>query len=549
MRRHSYLLLLLLFPLMLSAHGKRALVWVLDAGHGGKDVGCEGTKCQEKDITLAITLEVARLLRVNKPGIRVILTRDKDEYLTLDERCQKANRANADLFLSIHVNYAPNNKLLQGTETFFASTRKGDDAVLQAARVRNADKSELLAWLLQKSYYDAGRVADRGAKTEHLYVVMNTMMPAALTEVGFMSNIEEQAYVKSDRGQKEIAACIYDALIQYYTTTQAKTHTQTLATLRRTNGTSSGLNCPKIAPKASEGPYMPSIPSLATAANGDDNIPPPLIPETFEEGELEQLAIAGQGIVSEEQKEVLRPADSSTDNIPPPLIPETFDEAPQTAAIDQSVAPKVLIDQSVAPEVLVKQTEKLDSESKSDKEPIVPVPVVESVEKEPLVVPVPNQVAEEKKEPLVPAPKQVEEKEPLIPIPKVEEKEPLVPAPKEMTEEKETIAQNPKKEEKVPVEETPKEEPSKAMPVFSIQIVSVSSELKSNDPRLKGLSPITFVKSGTMFKGLYGGTTDYKQAKATLESIRKKFPDAFIVAYLGETPIATAEAIEMAAKK
>ena len=109
------LLLLLFFPFLLSAHGKRELVWVLDAGHGGKDVGCEGAKFREKDITLSITKEVARLLRLNKPGIRVLLTRDKDEYITLDERCQKANRANADLFLSIHVNYAPNNLLLQGT--------------------------------------------------------------------------------------------------------------------------------------------------------------------------------------------------------------------------------------------------------------------------------------------------------------------------------------------------------------------------------------------------------------------------------------------------
>lgn len=524
------LLLLLFFPFLLSAHGKRELVWVLDAGHGGKDVGCEGAKFREKDITLSITKEVARLLRLNKPGIRVLLTRDKDEYITLDERCQKANRANADLFLSIHVNYAPNNLLLQGTETFYASTRKGDDAVLQAARMRNSDKSELLAWLLQKSYYDAGRVADRGAKTEHLYVVMNTMMPAALTEVGFMSNIEEQAYVRSDRGQKEIAACIYDALIEYYTTTQAKTHTQTLATLRRTNGTSSGLSCPKIAPRSTEknlalraldsdgndlipSPYKPEF-----SGDPDDLIPPPLIPETFEEGELEragmapvQVAVQENAVVQEseavsavaETPVVPVPSGNGEDLIPPPLIPETFSESEQKQVVPKASENSVVQESLVVPETPVVQ-----------ENPVMPV------------------AQENKVIPLVPE--------------KVDgQVVPLVPAPKEEVVESPAVEKVVEDKKQVEKETSPTETVSQAKPVFSIQIVSVSSELRSTDPRLKGLSPVTFVKSGNMFKGLYGGTTDYRQAKATLDKVRKTFPDAFIVAYLGEKSISTAEAISM----
>ena len=86
---------------------------------------------------------------------------------------------------------------------------------------------------------------------------------------------------------------------------------------------------------------------------------------------------------------------------------------------------------------------------------------------------------------------------------------------------------------------------SPSIPVFSIQIVAVSAELKLDDERLKGLSPVTFVKSGNMYKGLYGGTTQYKKARETLAAIREKFPDAFIVAYLGEEPITTARALEI----
>ena len=88
-------------------------------------------------------------------------------------------------------------------------------------------------------------------------------------------------------------------------------------------------------------------------------------------------------------------------------------------------------------------------------------------------------------------------------------------------------------------------EPTSRIPVYSIQIVAVSSELRSDDERLQGLFPVTFVKSGNMFKGLYGGTTDYNQARKTLAAIREKFPDAFIVAYLGEEPISTARALEL----
>lgn len=87
------LLLLLQLFLCLPCEGRklRPLVWVLDAGHGGKDVGTESKKHQEKDITLEITKQVAALVRKNKPGIKLILTREKDTYVSLDRRCQIAN--------------------------------------------------------------------------------------------------------------------------------------------------------------------------------------------------------------------------------------------------------------------------------------------------------------------------------------------------------------------------------------------------------------------------------------------------------------------------
>lgn len=414
----KFLFLLFFLPLCCTAQKLRPLVWVLDAGHGGKDVGCETRNYQEKDITLDITKRVAELLRKNKPGIKVILTRKSDVYVSLEKRCQIANNANADLFLSIHVNAVEHNRLLSGTETFFAYTRAISDAVLLSAQGRNVGKSELLARLLQKNYHEAGRTTSRGAKPENLYVCNNTMMPAALTEVGFISNREDEAYMTSERGKKEIALCIYNALIEYYVTTQAKTHRKTLVRLRHTNDKSSGLNVKKLTDKTLEA----SAPKKKQTQPKEEPKKPEVKLDTVVSAPQSQpeLLVESQVLADSTQQETITPKDSSL----------VFTEE-QQAAMDEPIQP-----------------EKGYSNSPS-------------------------------------------------------------------------------------------------IPVFSIQIVAVSAELKLDDERLKGLSPVTFVKSGNMYKGLYGGTTQYKKARETLAAIREKFPDAFIVAYLGEEPITTARALEI----
>lgn len=406
------LFLILLFSLLsLTAKSVRPLVWVLDAGHGGKDMGTEGLKSQEKDINLEVTKEVQRLLKLHKPGIKVILTRSTDEFISLEERCNIANNAGADLFVSIHVNYAINKPLLKGTETYYASSAGMTDAVLLSAYTRNKDKSEMLAWLMQKNYFDVGRVVERGAKPERLYVLTHTTMPAVLTEIGFMSNFEEEVYMNTKRGIKEIAQCIYNALNDYYTVTKENREKKTLKNLRNTNGTWSGLKNDKVA----------------------EPLPP-----------VEEQTVAAQ---TEEQPQ----AEQQT-------------------------------------EVLAENTTEVQPE-------------------------------------MQPAANTVTEAVPVAEETVVEAKTETTPEPEP---EPETVAP-----------------PSPAVPVFSIQLFATSTELKATDAQLKGVGPVTYVKAGTMFKCLYGGTTDYKKAKETLTEIRQKFPDAFIVAYLGEEPITTARALEL----
>ena len=482
--KRQILLLFLCIPLLCGAKKLRPLVWVLDAGHGGRDVGCESKKSQEKDITLEVTKEVAALIRKHKPGIKLILTRETDEYLSLDERCQKANKANADLFLSIHVNTVEWKPLLSGTETFYASTKGLSDAVLQSAQSRNLPKSEMLAWLLQKNYYEAGRPTERGAKPEVLYVLRHTMMPAVLTEIGFLSNRKDEAYMTSKKGQKEIALCIYNALAEYYQTTQAKTERKTLATLRSSGGRKSGLKIEKVKANAN----VNANPNPNENANLNPNENANLNPNAN-----------------------VQPV---TDSDNPPLEQRWAESAlAQGKKVNANANPNANPNPNLNENENQNEGENKDADANQNEGEGKNAEGAAETEKP--VQPEATEDAAAKEEP-----------QEAVPVEKPQEA-----APEEKTDPASGFINSP------------------AIPVFSIQIVAVSSELKSDDERLKGLYPVTFVKSGNMFKGLYGGTTDYKQAKATLASIREKFPDAFIVAYLGEEPIPTSRALEMTSKK
>lgn len=442
MRRTSLvLLILLLLPFAVlgakkQTAAKRPFVWVLDAGHGGHDVGTKGNYCYEKDINLRIVKELQKLLNKHKPGIKVILTRSNDTYLTLQRRCQIANNARADLFVSVHVNHADNKPLLHGTETFIGNPRSVKSSVTRGILNRNHDRSELVGRLIQRNYRLAGRVTERGVKPSNYYVTLHCNMPAVLTEVGFMSNLSEQNYMKTDQGMRELATCIYNALAEYHATIQQQSQRSTLSRLRATGDRDSGLKL-----------------SLLPVGRKAEPAPTPVTP------------LASQ---PQPESEVVRQVvQVSSQQINEQMI----DENPAVAYLDASL-------NGVEEPAPVSPMEKTDDASMPDGRLTAP------------------------DEPSVQADQQ--------PVP-----QPAAPAPV-----------------------------TRPMPVFSIQLVAVSAPLAPNDPRLKGLSPVTFVKAGNVYKGLYGGTTSYKQAQHSLSALRTKFPDAFIVAYLGDKPISTAEALK-----
>lgn len=175
-------------------NGKKVIV--LDAGHGDHDSGAVGaTGKLEKDLNLSLILKVEALLK-KESGVDVILTRDDDTFVSLTGRAKVANDLGADVFISIHANSA--SASASGTETFY---------------YKNQDKA--LATIVHKHLVSATGFKDRKVKSGNLSVLRNTKMPAALLEIGFLSNKTEEAAMFKEDFQNRVAQGIVDGIKEY----------------------------------------------------------------------------------------------------------------------------------------------------------------------------------------------------------------------------------------------------------------------------------------------------------------------------------------------
>jgi len=246
----AILLLFFLSANVADAQGTKSKgldVVVIDPGHGGKDPGALGKTAKEKDIVLAVALKVGNLIKKNYPNVKVIYTRDKDVFVELGERAAIANRNNANLFISIHANSVDGNTSTHGTETFVMGLHKNEANLAVAKRENsvilqednysskydgfdpNDPESNIIFSLFQNAYSDQSLLLaasieeefktlkryDRGVKQAGFLVLWKTAMPSVLTELGFVSNPDEEQYMKSDAGQTELAVSIYNAFAKY----------------------------------------------------------------------------------------------------------------------------------------------------------------------------------------------------------------------------------------------------------------------------------------------------------------------------------------------
>ncbi len=220
---------------------------VLDPGHGGKDHGCAGHHSREKEIVLAIAKNVQEKLMHRSTGMRVLLTRDQDQFVSLDKRSNVANEAQADLFISLHCNaiHVPS---VRGAETYVMGLHTSDENLEVAKRENNSilyeddfintyggydpnsteghiilslfqnvylDQSIQFAEKLQQRLADVAARKNRGVKQAGFVVLRKTTMPSVLVELGFLTHSQEEQYLLSEAGQDQLAEGLIQAILWY----------------------------------------------------------------------------------------------------------------------------------------------------------------------------------------------------------------------------------------------------------------------------------------------------------------------------------------------
>ncbi|MDE5608555.1 MAG: N-acetylmuramoyl-L-alanine amidase [Muribaculaceae bacterium] len=230
----------------------RDFVLIIDAGHGGKDVGAKGARYKEKDVNLAVAKRLAERIKKECKDVKVVMTRDNDTFVSLRDRAKKANDADGDLFISIHVNSLPlkskKRKTFHGSEVYTLGLGKSEENLAVAMRENSvmsleSDYSEVyqgfdpdstesyiifelsqsadmeqsidMADLVQQALVAKAGRRDIGVKQSGFWVLWATSMPSILIELDFISNPTQEQFLGSAEGQKKLADAIFDAFQKY----------------------------------------------------------------------------------------------------------------------------------------------------------------------------------------------------------------------------------------------------------------------------------------------------------------------------------------------
>ena len=233
---------------MTSFAANRNFTLVIDAGHGGHDAGARGAISMEKNINLSVALQFGRYVEKYMPEVRVIYTRKTDKFVSLIERANIANRANADLFISVHTNALPAGKIARGFETYTLGMHRAKDNLDVAMREnsvismekdykqiyqgfdpkssesyiifefiqgKNMERSVELARMIQRKVCDNANRPDKGVHQAGFLVLRETSMPSCLIELGFITTPDEERILNNSDRVNEIAKSIYDGFAQY----------------------------------------------------------------------------------------------------------------------------------------------------------------------------------------------------------------------------------------------------------------------------------------------------------------------------------------------
>jgi N-acetylmuramoyl-L-alanine amidase len=227
----------LVIPTQGPSTGLRTVV--IDPGHGGEEQGTQGAKgTLEKDVTLSVARRLRTLIET-RLGLKVFLTRDDDRTMSLDERAAFANNHRADVFLSIHANSAVRSSL-RGAEVYYLTVDRADaearkkaeestaslpalgggsraiDLILwETAQARYLEQSAALAGFIEQSLAGRVEMSPRAVQQAPFRVLVGANMPAALVEIGYLSNAEQETQLTTGAYQDQVAQALLDALIKF----------------------------------------------------------------------------------------------------------------------------------------------------------------------------------------------------------------------------------------------------------------------------------------------------------------------------------------------
>ena len=475
----SLLMIVVLFPfsaVMVAKEKQKQFTVVIDAGHGGKDIGAADNGAREKDINLGVALQLETLLKKKMKDIKVVMTRDDDTYLTLQQRADVANKNKGDLFISIHTNSVDksnkNRKTVAGSSVYALGLHKDENnmkvarrensvieleknyeqkysgfdpskdesyIIFEMAQKKNLSKSIRFAEDVQKGMVEKGR-KNRGVHQAGFWVLWATSMPAVLIELDFICNPSSAKYMTSSKGQKDFADAIYNAVVKYKDSWE---HSQ----------------------------------GNAKISSGDETLE--VITETKEKAVVEE---SSADVIAK-----VKSADKRRKTDSPAAVTSKSNYSTAKRRRRNNTAKEISNSRDVETVSIPLHTEK---ERAASLITIAPETTTTTLLTE-------NET-------------QVKEKSS-----KKKSKKEKKPKEKKEKKKRNANAHNAKVE--------------KFVTVYKIQILASADLLRQNNPRFCGLSPISTYKENNLYKYYYGESTDKQEIEKMLKGVVTKIPDAFIV--------------------
>lgn len=574
--------------LSVNAATKRPFVLVIDAGHGGKDAGAVGQLTKEKDINLNVALALGRLVEQNCPDVKVIYTRKTDVFVTLQGRTDIANRNKADLFISVHTNSSPVGKAApMGAETYTLGMHRAADNLEVAKREnsvitqennykqtyhnfdprksesyiifefmqdRNMQQSVDLARAIQRNYTSSGR-HNKGVHQAGFLVLRATSMPSVLTELGFISNAEEEKFLHSRQGVETLARAIFEGFKAY----RQKHHAENVLSPENTNDEG------EAQPLVAETTPIAEPVSPRDAVRNSVTVPQPVDVSTLK-AEVVPVPTRpfGQPATPVEKTHEETAKVISLPELPPAVATSTPAKAGATVHQDSLVpvlpveittpqldttTPLVAEQTSQPIDIMVPPpTQKLARTAATAAKTVEALSVAANQDHKTMnqEVKVVEQTVRTQKQEVKTAKQEVK-----VVQQDTKRTQPEIKTQKQETktekQESKTVTKETKEKQKKEVQTAPKvpEKSNSQRVVFKLQLFTIDRALRSDDRHFKGLSPVEYYEEGGRYKYTYGATTNYDEAKRLQKEIADRFPDAFVVAFLNNQRTELAEAIKL----